>query len=60
MRSFERSFGRSPAAGFSYKIRRYCEKYLHCHGIEATCPHYLTLTNDDLLERGYRLKMALR
>ena len=23
-----------------------------------TCPHYLTLTNDDLLERGYRLKVA--
>ena len=23
-----------------------------------TCPHYLTLTNDDLLERGYSLKVS--
>ena len=37
-------------------IEYHREKGLSIYG--ETCPHYLTLTNDDLLARGYTLKVA--
>lgn len=37
-------------------LERYTELGLPIFG--ETCPHYLTLTNDDLPEKGYRLKVA--
>lgn len=37
-------------------LDRYKDKGLHIYG--ETCPHYLTLTNDMMLEHGYKYKVA--
>ena len=37
-------------------LKGFREKGLSIYG--ETCPHYLTLSNEDLLERGYLLKVA--
>ena len=37
-------------------IEHYRDEGLHIYG--ETCPHYPTLTNDDLLSKGYTLKVA--
>ena len=37
-------------------LDHYRDKGLPLYG--ETCPHYLTLTNKDMLEKGYRLKVA--